>query len=97
MLEPALLGMLEDDLHPASTLFRHLDRLNLHLPPPPPAALSKDPEVEMEAAVDPLMVKGSIRNTTAYEIIRMMQAVRDNANKVKQQHVGGPACESLNK
>ncbi|CAM9543415.1 unnamed protein product [Ascophyllum nodosum] len=46
------------------------------------AALSKDPEVEMEAAVDPLMVKGSIRNITAYEIIRMMQAVRDNAHKI---------------
>lgn len=48
------------------------------------AALSKDGRVKVEAMVDPLMVKGCIRNKTAYEIIKMIQAVREIAHKVRQ-------------
>eukprot|EP00904_Undaria_pinnatifida_P006210 jgi/Undpi1/2719/HiC_scaffold_14.g06097.m1 len=46
------------------------------------AALSKDPSVVLEAAVDPLMVKGSVRNKTAFEVIKLIDAAKESASKV---------------
>eukprot|EP00752_Nemacystus_decipiens_P012404 g10991.t1 len=46
------------------------------------AGLSTDPEVAQEAAVDPLMVKGSVRNKTAFEVIKLIQATKECADKV---------------
>lgn len=47
-----------------------------------PASLSVDPEVALEAAVDPLMVKGSVRNKTAFEVFKLIVAAKEGAGKV---------------
>lgn len=47
-----------------------------------PASLSADPEVAQEVAVDPLAVKGSVRNKTAFEFIKLMEASKESAGKV---------------
>lgn len=48
-----------------------------------PGSLSTDPDVALEAAVDPLMVKGSVRNKTAFEVIKLIQAAKESASKVR--------------
>ncbi|CAM9220455.1 unnamed protein product [Scytosiphon promiscuus] len=45
-------------------------------------SLSTDPEVSLEAEVDPLMVKGSVRNKTAFEVIKLIQVAKQCASKV---------------
>ncbi|CAM9819460.1 unnamed protein product, partial [Hapterophycus canaliculatus] len=45
-------------------------------------SLSTDPEVALEAAADPLMVKGSVRNKTAFEVIKLIQVAKECASKV---------------
>lgn len=46
-------------------------------------SLSSDPEVKPEAAVDPLMVKGSVRNKTAFEVLKLVQVAKQSACKVR--------------
>lgn len=48
-----------------------------------PGSLSNDPEVAQEVAVDPLMVKGSVRNKTAFEVFKLIQAAKEGAGKVR--------------
>ena len=45
-------------------------------------ALSKDPTVALEAKADLLMVKGSVRNKTAFEVVKLIQAAKESASKV---------------
>lgn len=45
--------------------------------------LSADPEVALEAAVDPLMVKGSVKNKTAFEAVKLIEAAKEGAGKVR--------------
>lgn len=37
----------------------------------------------MQAAVDPLMVKGSVKNKTAFEVIKLIAAAKEGAEKVR--------------
>ncbi|CAN0135207.1 unnamed protein product [Ectocarpus sp. 6 AP-2014] len=72
----------------ASGLVRRLSGLLARMDPGGPAApldqgaLSSDPEVKPEAAVDPLMVKGSVRNKTAFEVLKLVQVAKQSACKV---------------
>ncbi|CAN0129898.1 unnamed protein product, partial [Laminaria digitata] len=45
-------------------------------------ALSKDPNVALEATADLLMVKGRVRNKTAFEVIKLIQVAKESASKV---------------
>lgn len=53
-----------------------------------PDSLSTDPEVALEVKVDPLMVTGSTRNKTAFEVVKLIQAAKESASKVRD---GAPA------
>ncbi|CAM9792654.1 unnamed protein product [Pylaiella littoralis] len=69
-------------------LVRRLAGCMAKLDPAGPAApiiqdsLSTDPEVALEAKVDPLMVKGSTRNKTAFEVMKLIQAAKKSASKI---------------
>lgn len=45
--------------------------------------LSLDPEVAQENRLDPLIVQGSIRNKTAFEIIKLVAKAKETAPKVR--------------
>lgn len=45
--------------------------------------LSLDPHVAEENRLDPLVVQGNIRNKTAYEMLKLVQVVRQSASEVK--------------
>lgn len=68
-------------LPPPSACLRSANPLSL-LPRVLQGVLSKDPSVALEAKVDPLMVKGNVRNKTAFEVVKLIQAAKESASKV---------------